>query len=260
MKTQICAEGFEVLDELPNGCAQSDMILRQRSFQVRLGKFDERIRDFGSQTFCLPYVALHNLDMGIQECSEAWDMVEGGWKHHKTKPTPADPDELLMELVDVAHFAINAYLFMGGQHEPELVAASVGRSRQEIKLPKIDFDDAWGFGERSWKRNGPQLEALYGHGDGSHGPKWEKTVATRINYLRERMVGVAAIMREDLKRKSAAQRTPQKYPAASGFVYIEVFPWLYGAVQAIPGITPTVFYSAFVHKNNINFKRQDEGY
>ena len=262
MKTAICADGFEVLkgDDLPKRCLQQDMMDRQRAFQVRLGKYDERLKDFGAETFCLPYVVLHNLDMGIQECGEAWDMVEGGWKHHKTKPTAADPDELLMELVDVAHFAINAYLFMGGQTEPVLVAASVGRSRQELRLPSISFEDAWGFGERSWGRHGSKLEALYGHGRGSHGQDWEKIAATRINYLREKMCEVALTMRNGMKDMSASQRTPKNFPAASGYVFIEIFPWLYGAAQAIPGCTREVFYSAFVHKNNINHARQDRGY
>lgn len=260
MKTAICAEGFEILEELPQGCLQSDMMKRQRRFQDRLGKLDVRLKDYGAKTFCLPYVVLHNLDMGIQECGEAWDMVEGGWKHHKTQPQAADPDELLMELIDVAHFAINAYLFMGGQYEPEMVAAAVGRSRQEIKLPRIDFEAAWGFGERSWKAHGSKLEALYGHGRGAHGQDWEKTAATRINYLREKMTEVAMTMRNGMKDMSASQRTPENFPAASGYVFIEIFPWLYGAAQAIPGCTKEVFYSAFVHKNDINFARQDRGY
>lgn len=259
MRVQECAQGFEVLTELPKD-PQGDMIKRQREFQKLVGGWSDKLKDYGAETFCLPQRALHHLDMGIQECSEAWDLVEGGWKHHKRNPDPPDAAELLMELVDVAHFIFNAYLFMGGQPEQVMVAASVGRSREQLRYPEIGLDEVWTFGEMSWERNGGKLRAVYGHGEGSHGLDWEKEAATRINYLRTRMVETASSIRYGLEQLSAAKRKPNEFPAGSGYVYIELMPWLTGALQAIPGCDQATFYSAFVHKNDINFKRQERNY
>jgi hypothetical protein len=165
-----------------------------------------------------------------------------------------------MELIDVAHFAINAYIFMGGAPDEASLAHAVGQSRQEMKLDKINFDDAWGFGEKAWSSSGSEIEALYGYGAFAHGAKWEKDLATRLNYLREKMTSVGMTMRDGMKNMTKSQRAPENFPAASGFVFIEIFPWLYAAAQAIPGCTKQVFYSAFVHKNDINHARQDNGY
>lgn len=259
MKFQGCAEGFEILEKIPDD-PQSDMMLRQVAFQSLVGTWDDRLKDFGGRTYCLPMTVLHNLDMASQECSEAWDMVEGGWKQHKTQPTRADPAELFMELIDVAHFIFNAYLFMGGQPEKELVAAAVGRSKQELRLPEIGLDEAWHLASRSYERNGGRIEALYGYGSRSHGQAWEKAVATRINYLRHKIMKAADTIRLGLGRLSVEERTPQKFPPSSGYIYIELMPWVYGAAQAIPDCDAQAFYSAFCHKNAINFERQDQGY
>ena len=261
MKVSICAENFELI-AMPND-PQGDMIGRQKKFQQRVGSYDDNLKDYGpltGETYCLPMKVLHHLDMASQEVSEAWDMVEGGWKHHKTKPTPCDPDELLMELVDVLHFVYNAYLFMGGSPEEQLVAASVGRSKQEFRLPVVGFDDVWAMGERSWKRNGGRINALYGHGSGAHGPEWEKEVATRLNYLHSKIAQTTMTIRGGLEKMNARQRQPENFPSASGYVYIEIMPWLMTCFQAIPGCTQEMVYSAFVWKNDINHARQNDGY
>jgi hypothetical protein len=250
--------GFPIVDSAEN-CLQ-DMIERQIKFQKHINKWDDRLRDFGRETFCLPNVALHHLDMGAQECSEAWDMLEGGWKHHKCKPNKTDRTELMLELVDVAHFLINAYLFMGGQSDKHLVAAAVGRSRESLKLPYIDFQYVWDLGGRSWVGNKAKIEALYSHGEGAHGEDWEKVAATSVNYLRSKINTVSDAIRHGLSELPRAKRQHDTFPPASGFVFIETMPWLCVAVQCLPDSTVEEFYSAFIHKNDINFQRQAGGY
>jgi hypothetical protein len=49
-------------------------------------------------------------------------------------------------------------------------------------------------------------------------------------------------------------------PPAPGFIYIETFPWLMAAAQAIPGVEVGTFYRAFCHKNDINVARQISAY
>jgi hypothetical protein len=196
--------------------------------------------------------------MGGQECSEAWDMVEGGWKHHKTNPHDPDKLELMMELVDIMCFALNTYIYMGGQPESELVAAAVARSKEQMRYPKIGLDEAWVIGASSWERNGPKMRALYDHGRGSHGREWTKEAATRINFLRAQFFDSAATIRYGLSRMTKAER--ETFPPASGYVYIQLVPWICGAVQAIPGMGLQDLYSAFVKKDQINNERQDAGY
>ena len=234
---------------------QSDMVLRCRRFQESIGKWDGRITAYGAMPFCRPDLMLHHLDMGIQEASEAWDMLEGGWKHHKTKPKPADEFEVLSELVDVAHFVFNAYLYAGGEPDADSVAVLAARSKQELKLPTIGIEEVWGIGVRSWDRKGHRLRAMYGHGDGAHGADWEKETATRVNYLRSKIFEVASTVRFGMDQASGP------IPTAPGYIYIEIVPWLVGAAAAIPSCDRwEVFYSAFVSKNEINFKRQAGGY
>lgn len=262
MDVQKCAGGFEIA-ELPKD-PQAEMISRCRRFQQRIGKWNTKIRDYGKERYCLPKQTLHHLDMALQECSEAWDLVEGGWKHHKVVPKEPDDAELLMELVDVAHFVFNAYLYMGGQPESELVAAAVGRSNEQIRLPYLDLEMAWRMGERLWSNGGAQIERQFGHGQGAHGLEWEKGAATRINHLRAKVGSVSDTIRHGLgqmdKIGANAKKTRQLFPPASGFIYVEIVPWMYCAVQAIPHVDMETFFSAFIHKNDINFARQDEGY
>lgn len=265
MDVQECGIGFELID-MPED-PQGDLMRRQIEFQERIGQWNPRLKDFGKEHFCLPKRLLHHLDMCVQECSEAWDMVEGGWKSHKTNPTEPDPVEVLMELVDVWHFAINAYLFLGGQPEQELVAAACGRSPSQMRYPRVGLDEMWTLGEMSWERHGPRLAGLYGHSGGAHGTDWEKQAATRINYLRSQVMKVAATTRSGLETMGVHPRQARnKFPAASGYLYTQVMPWLAAAFQALPElpgvgpVTQQVVYSAFVHKNDINHARQDKDY
>lgn len=264
MRVQDCADEFDIDGDHPeidwsDGDPQSRMILQQIRFQGLVGSWDKRIQDYGSAKFCKPRSAVHHLDMAIQECAEAWDMVEGGWKHHKTNPDECDRGELLMELVDVAHFLVNAYIFMGGQPEKQMVAAAVGRSREELRLPEFGLDHAWMLGHRSYEGNGGTITALYGHGRGAHGQEWEAAVATRINYLRMKITEVSESIRYQM-RKMNLIINGKTFPPASGYVYVETFPWLCGAVEAIPGSSLDTFYAAFMHKNDINFQRQRRNY
>lgn len=261
MRIQECEDGFQFFEEAgfkpPRDC-QADMINRQIKFQRLIGTWDDRLKDYGTDPFCAPRTVLHHLDMAVQECSEAWDMLEGGWKGHKRHPDPVNRTELLMELVDVAHFLINAYVFMGGQAESEMVAKSVGRSKSHIALPSISLEDVWRFGEKGWAGNSKLFEVGYSYADVSHGEPWVKEAATRVNYLRSQIFKTADTIRYGYMNATPAAR--ETFPAASGYVYIETMPWLYAAVQAVPGVTTETFYRAFVHKNDINFKRQERGY
>ena len=254
MKVQSCADGVELL-RLGRD-PQGDMLKRCREFQRRVGTWDDRIHGFGRNAFALPMAALHHLDMGVQECSEAGDMIEGGWKGHKTEPRAMDADELLMELVDVAHFVFNAYLYMGGDHEDELVAAHANKSDERIKLIRLGLQSGWQMGERSWDRNGGALRRLFHYGHLSHGGDGEAEIACRINHLRHQICGAAATIRTGLETVGR----PEMLPVAPGFIYIEIVPWLYACAASIHGVDQQRFYSAFCWKNDINFRRQDEGY
>ncbi len=240
---------------------QSDMISRCIRFQTSLGHYDSRLSDLPPKTFCMPMVALHHLDMARQECAEAYDMLEGGWKNHKRNPTEPDQAEVLMELVDVLTLGFNAYAFMGGSAEAELVAASTNRSDQRIKMLHLGLSEVWTIGRRSYELHGPRLEKMYGYGATSFGSDWVKAVATRVNVLATKVASVAETLRSVIEQdpKGADDGT---LIAASGFIYIEIVPWVMGAMQAIPmvGQDMSVAYSHFVRKNEINFERQTRGY
>ena len=110
--------------------------------------------------------AVHMLDMAVQECSEAWDLLEGGWKHHKKNPKPTDWAEVKMEIVDVFVFVINAQLYG--------TARNVG-------------DGDFFFSAKD--------EELYGHGAGAHGDDRSKKIATYVNGLRTKLVMAADFAR-----------------------------------------------------------------
>lgn len=252
MKVQECG-GELTLVEL-GADPQADMIRRCRRFQERVGAWDDSV----SMRTANVVRTLHHLDMGIQELSEAWDLLEGGWKHHKRNPDPPDADEILMELVDVAHFMYNAYLYMGGEAEQEVVAGLVARSNTQLHLPRIGMSEAWQLGDSSVKRDRNKIDKLYGHGSGAHGVDWEKESATLVNAFRAKMFSVTETIRGGLENLTPVQ--VKNFPASSGFVYIELAPWLFACAASIPGCTEQVFYSAFVKKSDINFARQDRGY
>lgn len=257
MDIQQCANGVTLL---PLGKdPQAEMISACIKFQASLGLFDERISDHPSHPYVQIRRAIHQLDMGRQECAEAWDLLEGGWKHHKRKPRDPDRGELVMELVDIATFAFNAYIYMGGQPEAELVAACVNRSDQRVKMGKLGLNEAWDIGERTWRVNGVPLTKTYGHGDGAHGEEWVKNVATRVNYLASKLSACVETLRTVVQEYPDAADDGSIMPA-SGFVYIEVLPMVYGAMAALPEGSRQEFYSSFMHKNKINFDRQTKGY
>lgn len=260
MKLTECAEDFSlstVPDELPpKPEPQSDMIKRQVTFQTLVGAYDERLKDFGTRTYCDPFKALHHLDMASQECSEAWDIVEGGWKHHKKNPVPADKVELLMELVDVYHFILNAYIFMGGQPEAEMMAAAISGGLS-VEVPRAPLEMFWDMGVKSMAMR--HVNLLYSYADGAHGEKWEGDVATRINCLRDALHNVSGALRQQIIAMEFKVNGFQ-FPPGSGFVYLACAPPLFAAVQAIPGVEMRHFYAAFKHKNDINLRRQRENY
>lgn len=261
MKVSECGTEFD-LENCPSigdFDAQGRMIKRQIDFQTLIGGYDPRLKDFGSKTYCQPFKAMHHLDMAVQETSEAWDMVEGGWKHHKTKPEPPDVVELLMELVDVYHFVINAYLFMGGQPEAEMVAAAVNRGNTGIHLQSMEMDYFWELGKRLYQARHAQLHRLFGYGEGAHGQPWEAEVAMRINFTRVQLTDVIGALRSQMEAFDL-KVNGFKFPAASGFVYHSVVPPLFGAAAAIPGVRQEQFFHAFMHKNQINFDRQKSKY
>jgi hypothetical protein len=265
MELQECAKLFKIDDDHPdipkNTDLQFRMINSQIMFQKRMKAMDKRLRDYGSSTYCMPKVAIHHLDMAAQECAEAWDQVEGGWKHHKKNPSPSDKEELLMELVDVAHFIINAYIFMGGQPESELMAKSVHKAGlTRILTQRLTLDDIWRKAERFTDENEfRQRLSMYDHGKGSFGEKWEKDCATRINYLTSQIFDTKEAIRYQFTQINYLINGT-KFPPASGFVYFGTMPWLCFAAQSIPGVTLEIFYHAFMHKNTINNQRQDNNY
>lgn len=257
MDTQTCGDNVPLL---PLGRdPQADMLFRCVRFQASLGHWDERISDHPNHPFVDVRRAVHHLDMARQECAEAWDMLEGGWKNHKRNPKPVDLPELTMELVDIATFLANAYGFMGGQSDAELVAVAVSRSDGRVALTKLGMDEAWSMAERSWLTHGKKLRALYGYADVSFGEDWVKEAAARVNHLSSKIHSTAEAIRTGMEQMPQAV-ADGSFPAGSGFIYIETMPWLYGAVQALPGIDRAEFYSHFVRKNQINFERQARGY
>jgi hypothetical protein len=197
--------------------------------------------------------------MARQECAEAWDMLEGGWKNHKRNPKPVDASELVMELVDVATFLGNAYGFMAGPADAELVAKAVSYSGSRVSMINLGLDEAWTIGARSWEVHGKKLRGLYGYHDQSFGEDWVKEVACRVNYLSSKISSAVEAIRTGMEQMPHTI-DDGSFPAGSGFIYIETMPWLYGAVQAIPGIGQREFYSHFIRKADINLERQTRGY
>lgn len=253
MNVQPCAVDVVMLERLGSD-PQADMIRRQLEFQVC--QYGDRIRSFSdlpSAPLCDLTFVCHHLDMARHEACEAYDMLEGGWKHHKRKPREADSNEVLMELVDVAHFVFNAYIFMGGCPEAELVAACLNRSKNRLAAMRMGLLEAWSLGGRAWDAS--QNVKLWDHGAGAHGQDWEKRCAARVNFLISQIESACRTIRDGVAVKAVSNTTP-----ASGFVYSEIIPWLYAACQAIPGTTELTFYSYFLHKNEINLRRQRGNY
>jgi hypothetical protein len=236
---------------------QADMIRRQRDFQIALGLWDPRVSG-RAPTFVLPGRCLHNLDCAVQEASEAWDMLEGGWKHHKRQPAACDRTELMLELVDVFAYLANAHLFMGGSIESELVAGDVLAAGARIMSLRADMDWAWSKHEN--KEFAKVTRALYDHGGRAHGEQWVKDVASWVNRLRAKIVAAGETLRFGLQQMSRAERAPEAFPANPAFIYLELFPLLYAAVASVPGASQQEFYSAFVHKAEINIGRLRGGY
>jgi hypothetical protein len=258
--TVILQEGgaYEILSLIPDD-AQCRMMIRQREFQRSMERWDDRLSD-RPPTFCLPGRVLHSLDSAVQEASEAWDMLQGGWKHHRRNPPPVNRTELVLELVDVAAFLMNAYLFMGGQPEAEMIArVTVGTNVQKkIVVPAVTMEHVWhrAVDERERKF----VLALYSHGWGAHGDDWVKTCAAHVNFLRSQVSSAAEVVRRAMAGMTRAERSPEKFPANAGWLYAEVFPALYGAFASIPDCTPQEAYSAYVHKADVNDARQKAKY
>lgn len=249
MNVQPCAIGVDLIDLVED--PQAKMIHRQIEFQCsQYGAHRiDKLSDLPSSPWCEPSLVCHHLDMARHEACEAYDMLEGGWKHHKRNPKPADANEVLMELIDVAHFVYNAYIFMGGCPEAQLVAMCLNRSKDRLAALRMGLAEAWHLSEQAWI-NSPHVR-LWSHSDGAHGDDWEKFCATRVNFLISQIEQTCRTIRDGIAAGHVHQLTP-----ASGFVYAEIVPWLYAAARSVPGTTEQVFYSYFMHKNNINLQRQ----
>lgn len=243
--------------ELP-GDPQGALLSRQREVQRRLGLWDERISPRG-QTYCLPGRVVHCLDCAVQEASEAWDMLEGGWKHHKQNPAEPSRHELVLELVDVMAYVMNAYLFMAGDSEQELVARLVGRSAGVKVVPiQMGLDYTWSFaGGEAMQR---EVMGVFYHGTGAHGPDWVKRTAGWVNALRTRLVTTASALRHGMIQVGPDGRRPEVFQPIPGAIYWELFPWVYGALKSVPGMGQAEYYSAHQHKLDIIFSRIDGGY
>lgn len=254
MNVQSC-RGYAVITAAD---PQEDMIRRQITFQRRLGRYDDRLSilhpEHSRFTHVPPQMIIHHLDMGLHEAHEAYDMLEGGWKHHKTNPKEPDLEEVLMELVDVMHFVINAYIFMGGQPTGRDVAAAVNVSREDrTPYMKIELSHVWSIGVGAWDKDAVALNNSYSHEDGAHGSDVTKQLATRVLRLIYAIQEVASTLRQFPLEEGSVPRAP-------GFIYKSIVPWICAAAAAIPGMTHQLFYSAFVHKNDINHARQDNNY
>jgi hypothetical protein len=252
MKVQTCA-GIEPVE--PSATMQEDMLRDQIAFQRRLGILDEKLSPlhpaFGSYSDVSR--AIHNLDMARHEASEAYDMLEGGWKHHKTQPGEVDAEELLLELIDVLKFVFNACLQLGIEPSAHGVAKVVSSSG-ERKYVAIEWRHVWNTGAAAADADVNGIMSQYSHADGAHGPVWVKRTATRVNMLTSTIAAVADTLRKYLA--SGGERVP----GAAGYVYSEIVPWLCGAAASIPGVTPELFYAAMKHKTKIINRRFDEGY
>lgn len=261
MDQQVCAPDGITLTPMPKD-PQADMIVRCHKFQELVGTWDHRIKGFGDKTWVRHDRAVHHIDMAVQECSEMWDMLEGGWKHHKKNPSKPDRDEVMLEAIDVLTFAYNAYLFMGGEPEAEVISKLVGRSPSiPIVPPEMDLDWSWSKWDPWFTGGGKRgLIALYGHGDGAHGETWVKECAAYTNAIRARIGAVAETIRGALMSMSREQRTPNVFPASPGYFYIEAVCSAVALVRAIPGSTQEELYAAFVKKNDINVQRQKDSY
>jgi len=253
MKQQLCGN-FDVT-ELPDD-AQQIMIDLQILFQRRLGKYDPRLSKLHptEKSFTDHKKVMHNLDMALHEAHEAYDMLEGGWKHHKKNPVEPDWDEVLMELVDVLHFLYNAYIFMGGMSSGEDVARSINAcTNLNEPYRTIELRHVWPIGTTAWDKNRRNFVIKYDYGDGAYGSDATKECATRVLRL------IYAIQETASTIKDVVSASGFLSPA-SGFVYYDTVPWVMAAAASIPGCTPKHLYSAFLHKNNINNKRQDNSY
>lgn len=259
MNVQLCADGGIPLVEIEPGFDVHEMVSIQHEFQRRLGKWDDRIYVPlpGQRINVLPMysrqdVVLHSIDMAIQEASEAWDMLEGGWKHHKKNPKMPDINELIMEIVDVIAFSINAFLFSGGRSDRDLFKAQFN-VRTGMEIPTT-IQDIWKSSVDHAAR-----EAVYGHGDGAHGPDWVKTVAADVNAMRSDLFTLAATIRS-ARSTSRKMRDPQHFPSSPAAVYLGAVIPAIASASRIPGCDPEVLYCAFHHKVSINNSRQDAGY
>jgi dUTPase len=257
MVVQLVGKPVEVVEKVPD-LALFDMMKRQIEFQRVAGRWDPKLEQPGQ--YSRADMFFHMMDMAAQECSEAWDLLEGGWKHHKRKPSPANRDEVIGELVDVMHFLVNAYLFMGGKPSQIALATAVSANQMGIAVPSMDFEMVYNMGTRSMAANRSKIEALYGFGDGAHGEAWVKRVATSVNYLRSKITRTVEIVRDFSENLPRAQRAHDAFPARPGFVVIETWPWVMAAFADIPDATPELFFSSYMHKSDINFERQRSGY
>lgn len=235
--------------------AWSDMSLAQLKLQRDLSLWDDRVSR-RSPVFVMPRRVLHNLDCASQEASEAWDMLEGGWKHHKRNPERPDPGEVVLELVDVMAYVINAFLFMGGDTDAALVAKSISFS-QEVSIIPLAAGLEYGFDVPKLGRLTDNVFKLYDHGQGAHGELWVKQCAAWVNFLRSQVFRVSDTIRHGI---ATVGEDPREFPPAPGFVWWEIVPAICGAASAVPGIGPEEFYSAFMHKALINQRRREEGY
>lgn len=265
MNVQESGQSIPMLDIPPHALAA--MLGAQIEFQKQVGTWDEKVSAFPGYTYIRWDRVLHHLDMAVQELSEAWDQVEGGWKHHKRSPRPPSREEVLMEIVDVLAFSLNAYAFSGGIPDSRYISAhflaSDARDRSFDKIFALgdgDFSALWEFLCARRAKIDPTVAVLWGYGDGSHGEPWEKNIAGHINYNREAMTAIASTHRGFLLGASRAKRIYELFPPMPGYILQEAVLLTIQLGTAVPDITAAEFYSAFMRKVAINNARQSAKY
>lgn len=221
MKLEVCGTGIQLL--VAPKTALPEMIEVQIAFQKRLGMFDGR---------CDRVRVIHSLDLALMEAAEAYDQLEGGWKHHKRNPKSPDWNEVAMELVDVACFVLNAAIYSGND------------------IVVNDLDAIWR--SSSSKRYARSVE-MYSHANGAYGDQDVKNTATAVRHMMAALVDYSEHIR----------RTPDEWVMDERITNARLTTNMRNiarAFQCIPNGAIDYFYSAFMHKARINHQRQDNGY
>lgn len=203
---------------------------------------------------------LHNLDMAVQELSEAWDHLEGGWKHHKKTPRVPDQNEVLLELADVVLFLANVIGFAGS--DVNAPPGSMYDARTTFVVPPDPILALAGFEE---------LIKNYSHAEGAHGAPWEGKTAAVINGLRASVVTLSESLRNaGLPDESTpVEHMTRVLDSVSAGVMNQInvcvytamtVPSLYELGKGARDACSEVFFNVICHKQRVNHRRQDKGY